>query len=130
MIDITHDQAVAILKSVQDTAFIRVEKNAIGASSQPSIADVEDKVNDKYTDYCYFTPISQASEVLQRTVVLNRPEDTGLGFNIIGGEGDTGIFISYISPSSISDECGQLNPGDQILEVNFISRLALLRLSK
>jgi len=51
-------------------------------------------------------------------VVLNRPEGTGLGFNIIGGEGDTGIFISFISPGSISDKSGKLVPGDMILEVN------------
>lgn len=50
-------------------------------------------------------------------MVLNRPEDTGLGFNIIGGEGNTGIFISYISPSSVADNCGELKAGDQIIKV-------------
>ena len=50
-------------------------------------------------------------------MVLHRPEGTGLGFNIIGGEGGTGIFISYISPGSIADKCGQLKPGDFILKV-------------
>ena len=54
---------------------------------------------------------------VQRTVELNRPEGTGLGFNIIGGEGDTGIFISYISPGSISDKSEKLVPGDLIVEV-------------
>ena len=51
-------------------------------------------------------------------MVLNRPEETGLGFNIIGGEGDTGIFISYISPGSVADKSGALKAGDQILKVS------------
>ena len=54
---------------------------------------------------------------MRRTVELYRPEGTGLGFNIIGGEGNTGIFISYISPDSVADKCGELRIGDQIMEV-------------
>lgn len=53
----------------------------------------------------------------QRTVVLNRTEGSGLGFNIIGGEGDTGVFISLISAGSVADRNGQLKPGDLILQV-------------
>ena len=60
----------------------------------------------------------QVPEVPKRTVVLNRPEETGLGFNIIGGEGDTGIFISYISPDSVADSAGELKPGDKILKAS------------
>lgn len=60
----------------------------------------------------------QVPEVPKRTVVLNRPEETGLGFNIIGGEGDTGIFISYISPDSVADKAGELKPGDKILKAS------------
>lgn len=59
----------------------------------------------------------KSPDVLQRTVVLNRPEDTGLGFNIIGGEGNTGIFVSYISPGSVADKSNELKPGDQIIKV-------------
>ena len=54
---------------------------------------------------------------VQRQVILDRPEGVGLGFNIIGGKGDTGIFISYISPGSVSDLSYLLKPGDQIIEV-------------
>lgn len=49
--------------------------------------------------------------------MLNRPEGTGLGFNIIGGEAGTGIFISLISPNGVADKSSQLKVGDQILEV-------------
>ena len=61
--------------------------------------------------------VSDTPQGLQRSVVLTRPEDTGLGFNIIGGEGETGIFISYISPGSVADKSGELKPGDQIIKV-------------
>lgn len=61
----------------------------------------------------------QPATVPRRIVVLNRPEDTGLGFNIIGGEGNTGIFVSYISPGSVADKCGELKPGDKVIKVSF-----------
>ena len=54
---------------------------------------------------------------VKRTVELSRPEGKGLGFNIIGGEGDAGIFISYISPGSISGQSEKLTPGDSIIKV-------------
>ena len=60
-----------------------------------------------------------SSAYVQRTVELERPEDAGLGFNIIGGEGNTGIFISYISPGSVADQSNELKPGDQILQVDY-----------
>ena len=53
-------------------------------------------------------------------MVLTRPEDTGLGFNIIGGEGEIGIFISYISPDSVADRSGKLKCGDQIMRVSYM----------
>lgn len=60
----------------------------------------------------------QLPEVAQRKVILNRPAETGLGFNIIGGEGETGIFISFIAPGSLADNSQQLNVGDQIIKVS------------
>ena len=73
------------------------------------------------TPYCCITITPQANAdikpYVRRTVELSRPEGKGLGFNIIGGEGDAGIFISYISPGSISDQSEKLTAGDQILEV-------------
>ena len=59
----------------------------------------------------------QMPEVAQRKVILNRPAETGLGFNIIGGEGETGIFISFIAPGSLADNPQELNVGDQIIKV-------------
>ena len=69
--------------------------------------------------YYHLPPQANAdiTPYVKRTVELSRPEGKGLGFNIIGGEGDAGIFISYISPGSISDQSEKLTAGDQILEV-------------
>ena len=59
-------------------------------------------------------------------MVLNRPVGTGLGFNIIGGEAGTGIFISLISPNGVADKSNQLAVGDQILEVRGVFGRAFL----
>ena len=64
-------------------------------------------------------------EVAQRKVILNRPAETGLGFNIIGGEGETGIFISFIAPGSLADSSQELNVGDQIIKVSTVDHFRL-----
>ena len=53
-----------------------------------------------------------------RTVVLNRG-NAGLGFNIVGGDGNSGIYISYIMAGGVADLSGQLHIGDRILSVSF-----------
>ena len=50
-------------------------------------------------------------------MTLVRGKGEGLGFNIIGGEGDAGIFISYIAPGGVADSVGGLRAGDHILKV-------------
>ena len=45
MVSISHDEAVSILKSVQETAQLKVEKNAISTSSQLNTTDEEDTVS-------------------------------------------------------------------------------------
>lgn len=44
--------------------------------------------------------------------------NTGLGFNIVGGEDGQGIFVSYILPGGPADQGGELKRGDQLLSVN------------
>jgi disks large protein 1 len=53
----------------------------------------------------------------QRTVALSKGS-SGLGFNIVGGEENEGIFISFILAGGPADLSGQLHRGDQILKVN------------
>ncbi|XP_022257258.1 disks large homolog 2-like [Limulus polyphemus] len=54
-----------------------------------------------------------------RKVTLAKGE-SGLGFNIVGGEDGEGIFISYILVGGAADTCGKLRRGDQICSVNGI----------
>ena len=42
---------------------------------------------------------------------------SGLGFNIVGGEGGEGIYISFLLAGGVADLSGHLRKGDQILEV-------------
>ncbi|CAH0558828.1 unnamed protein product [Brassicogethes aeneus] len=55
-----------------------------------------------------------------RTVVLQKG-NSGLGFNIVGGEDGEGIFISFILAGGPADLCGELKRGDQILSVNGVN---------
>lgn len=55
-----------------------------------------------------------------RTVVLNKG-NTGLGFNIVGGEDGEGIFVSFILAGGPADQSGELRRGDQILSVNGVN---------
>lgn len=55
-----------------------------------------------------------------RTVVLHKG-NSGLGFNIVGGEDGEGIFISFILAGGPADVCGELRRGDQILSVNGVN---------
>lgn len=52
-----------------------------------------------------------------RTAVLLRT-GAGLGFNIVGGDGNDGIYISHIMPGGTADLSGELHRGDQILSVS------------
>lgn len=55
-----------------------------------------------------------------RTVILQKG-NSGLGFNIVGGEDGEGIFISFILAGGPADLSGELRRGDQILSVNGIN---------
>jgi len=51
--------------------------------------------------------------------VIIRKSGSGLGFNIVGGEGGEGIYVSYILPGGAADIGGQLRRGDQLLSVSY-----------
>nr|CAI5858065.1 unnamed protein product [Callosobruchus analis] len=55
-----------------------------------------------------------------RTVTLQKG-NSGLGFNIVGGEDGEGIFISFILAGGPADLSGELRRGDQILSVNGVN---------
>ncbi|OAF65680.1 Disks large, partial [Intoshia linei] len=54
-----------------------------------------------------------------RKVVLHRKSDEpSLGFNIVGGDNNSGIFISYITVGGLAAQNGGIYKGDTILSVN------------
>jgi hypothetical protein len=52
MVSITHDEAVSILKAVKETALLRIEKNAISASSQLNTTDDEEEEEEEVVSLC------------------------------------------------------------------------------
>ena len=51
-------------------------------------------------------------------VVCLRKSANGFGFNIVGGVGGDGIFVSFILTGGAADVSGELRKGDQIVSVN------------
>uniref|UniRef100_A0A3B3HNI5 Disks large homolog 1 n=1 Tax=Oryzias latipes TaxID=8090 RepID=A0A3B3HNI5_ORYLA len=140
--EVTHEDAVAALKSTPDVVYLRVAK--------PSSVFINDHfpppdVTNSYSPHQdnHISPYMSGSQSVSpaalttprysplprslttdedftrepRRVVLQRGS-TGLGFNIVGGEDGEGIFISFILAGGPADLCGELRKGDRILSVN------------
>ncbi|VDL59914.1 unnamed protein product [Hymenolepis diminuta] len=60
-------------------------------------------------------------------IPLVRGTSSGFGFSIAGGvgseflEGDSGIFITQVTPGGVADTCGRIGIGDRLLRVNKVS---------
>lgn len=55
---------------------------------------------------------------MPRKVILKKGS-SGLGFNIIGGEDNEGIFVSFLLAGGAADLSGEIRRGDQLLFVSF-----------
>ncbi|KAM8890285.1 disks large homolog 4-like isoform 5-T5 [Synchiropus picturatus] len=140
--EVSHEDAVAALKSTPDVVYLRVGKHTslfINDSFPPpdvtnSYSPHPDNHVSPYMSGSQsvspaplttprYSPLSRTmtgeEEVSRdpRRVVLLRGS-TGLGFNIVGGEDGEGIFISFILAGGPADLCGELRKGDRILSVN------------
>uniref|UniRef100_A0A8C6ULB9 Uncharacterized protein n=1 Tax=Neogobius melanostomus TaxID=47308 RepID=A0A8C6ULB9_9GOBI len=141
--DVSHEDAVAALKSTPDVVYLRVSKHTslfINDSFPPP--DVTNSYSPHQENHVHSPYMSGSQSVspaplttpryspLPRTmtadedisreprrVVLQRGS-TGLGFNIVGGEDGEGIFISFILAGGPADLCGEMRKGDRILSVN------------
>ncbi|XP_021923055.1 disks large 1 tumor suppressor protein isoform X4 [Zootermopsis nevadensis] len=134
--NVTHEEAVATLKATQERVVLLVAKPETAymppppdvSSTPPPPPPLATPV--PYSDSLNASMALQAStpravseedisrEV--RTVVLGKG-NTGLGFNIVGGEDGEGIFVSFILAGGPADLSGELRRGDQILSVNGIN---------
>ncbi|XP_037625360.1 disks large homolog 1-like isoform X3 [Sebastes umbrosus] len=140
--EVTHEEAVAALKSTPDVVYLRVAKHTslfINDNFPPpdvtnSYSPHQDNHISPYMSGSQsvspaplttprYSPLPRAmtgdDDIPRepRRVVLQRGT-TGLGFNIVGGEDGEGIFISFILAGGPADLCGELRKGDRILSVN------------
>ncbi|XP_060912060.1 disks large homolog 2 isoform X15 [Labrus mixtus] len=145
--EVSHEEAVAILKNTSDVVYLKVGKPTnvylsdpygppdITHSFSPAMENhISSPINSGTLEYkSSLPPISPGSysplpkhllgeEDINRDprkVVLHKGS-TGLGFNIVGGEDGEGIFVSFILAGGPADLSGELRRGDQILSVNGI----------
>ncbi|XP_012580809.1 PREDICTED: disks large homolog 2 isoform X7 [Condylura cristata] len=144
--EVTHEEAVAILKNTSDVVYLKVGKPTtiymtdpygppdITHSYSPPMENHLLSGNNGTLEYKTslppispgrYSPIPKHMLVEDdytrepRKVVLHKGS-TGLGFNIVGGEDGEGIFVSFILAGGPADLSGELQRGDQILSVNGI----------
>ncbi|XP_076323912.1 disks large 1 tumor suppressor protein-like isoform X3 [Tachypleus tridentatus] len=139
--NVTHEEAVATLKATGDHVVLTVGKtrslymnDSLPPPPPPPTQPAQEnarvitptRLNIPVTEYHsesltdVITPKVPNEEDITREprkVILNKGS-TGLGFNIVGGEDDEGIFISFILTGGVADLNGELKRGDQILSVN------------
>ncbi|XP_035288164.1 disks large homolog 2 isoform X19 [Anguilla anguilla] len=129
--EVSHEEAVAILKNTSDVVYLKVGKPTsvylsesygppdITHSFSPAMENhISPAGNNGSLEYkSSLTPVSPGRE--PRKIVLHKGS-TGLGFNIVGGEDGEGIFVSFILAGGPADLSGELRRGDQILSVNGI----------
>ena len=53
-------------------------------------------------------------------MVLSRSDGKGFGFSVVGG-GLSPLVVSKIQPDSSAEKCGQINVGDNVLEIDGIN---------
>ncbi|XP_066993776.2 disks large 1 tumor suppressor protein isoform X1 [Anabrus simplex] len=127
--NVTHEEAVATLKATQDRVVLLVAKpDRVYMPPPPDVSSTPPPPPPLDQDSVISTlqpstPRAVSEEDIcreVRTVVLNKG-NTGLGFNIVGGEDGEGIFVSFILAGGPADLSGELRRGDQILSVNGIN---------
>ncbi|XP_022242854.1 disks large 1 tumor suppressor protein-like isoform X4 [Limulus polyphemus] len=140
--NVTHEEAVATLKATTDRVVLTIAKSrpsvfinhTIPASASQSLQEqtpgtiTPPSSNVSITEYHQEPPPSTCpSKVLTDENITREPRkvmlvkgQSGLGFNIVGGEDGEGIFISFILAGGAADLCGELRRGDQIISVNGI----------
>ncbi|XP_071023299.1 disks large homolog 2 isoform X17 [Oncorhynchus clarkii lewisi] len=147
--EVSHEEAVAILKNTSDVVYLKVGKPTsvylsdpygppdITHSFSPAMENhISSGGNNGTLEYkCSLPPMPISPgrySPLQKHLLgeedINRDPrrmvlhkgSTGLGFNIVGGEDGEGIFVSFILAGGPADLSGELRRGDQILSVNGI----------
>lgn len=135
--NVTHEEAVGTLKATTDHVILTVGKSRLPPAPPPpdnatgrlGTPPLNMSSGDYHVDLMANTPSSKVSSDEDVTALCRREPrkvtinkgPTGLGFNIVGGEDDEGIFISFILAGGPADISGELRRGDQILSVNNVN---------
>ncbi|XP_055371155.1 disks large 1 tumor suppressor protein isoform X8 [Condylostylus longicornis] len=155
--NVTHEQAVATLKSITDKVTLVIGKsqhltslNQVNSQSTGAVNKIEQSVVDsgqlgqtatsrshspippqpssRYASSNILaavppgTPRAVSTEDISREPrsITIQKGNQNLGFNIVGGEDNYGIYVSFILPGGPADQGGELKRGDQLLSVNNI----------
>ncbi|VDO33708.1 unnamed protein product [Haemonchus placei] len=126
--NVTHEYAVDVLKRTGTKVTLLVLK----ADPNVNVSSIEETASRQYVastpQYPQTTPIRSSSMQdfnrsfdSQSALAYGGPQATpigGLGFNIVGGEDNEPIYISYVLPGGVADLSGNVRKGDVLLEVN------------
>ncbi|XP_076454332.1 disks large homolog 1-like [Babylonia areolata] len=133
--DVTHEEAVAALKSTGDVVHLTIAKPTYMPEMTPQDDDPDGMYQSRATPpvrQSPKTPLRPPTPPPPKQSAPEEPEEpireprkiilkkgsTGLGFNIVGGEREEGIFVSFILAGGPADLGGELRRGDKILSVN------------
>ncbi|TKR73286.1 hypothetical protein L596_020614 [Steinernema carpocapsae] len=128
--NVSHDFAVSTLKNTAQTVNLFIIHNPkpeyftsphqtsydSGVQRAGSLHELQNRSMDSQSHLSQQYPAE--IPLHPRPVQLNKPPNQGLGFNIVGGEEDEPIYISYVLPGGVADLSGQVHKGDVLLEVN------------
>ncbi|XP_026469152.1 disks large 1 tumor suppressor protein-like [Ctenocephalides felis] len=121
--NVTHEEAVATLKATTDRVVLLIGKTEHRPDCVTDSAPLRASTANLHHSQTLprpLTPRAVSQEDISReprTIVINKG-NSGLGFNIVGGEDGEGIFVSFILAGGPADAGGELRRGDQIISVN------------
>uniref|UniRef100_A0A8R1DLF4 Uncharacterized protein n=1 Tax=Caenorhabditis japonica TaxID=281687 RepID=A0A8R1DLF4_CAEJA len=140
LIGVTHEYAVDVLKNTGNRVRLLVQKgngpvfndsasqqfNPTTPILRPSSVQDFGRSFGSQSHLSYGAPTQNTSFNSQTPVAIPlepRPVQlvkgqNGLGFNIVGGEDNEPIYISFVLPGGVADLSGNVKTGDVLLEVN------------
>ncbi|VDM34282.1 unnamed protein product [Hydatigera taeniaeformis] len=129
LVDVTHAKAVEALNTAGDFALLLLVKVSLHSSPQ--------RINCQQCQEDYAAAHAVPESILQRwprarlvTLYKEESQITGssvgerssgsLGFNIVSGDGTTGIYVSHIHPKGPAASSMAISIGDRLLTVSFV----------
>ncbi|XP_047671663.1 multiple PDZ domain protein isoform X5 [Tachysurus fulvidraco] len=108
-LNISHQQAIALLQRASEHVQITVARGAIPQLSSPVVSRTPSAAStlSAHSSGTHWTQVESIELV---------NDGTGLGFGIVGGK-TTGVIVKTILPGGIADKDGRLHSGDHILRI-------------